>query len=179
MTTPTLREAVQAAVDLHGHIGEPLFAGGGWPMVDSMNAVTAALRAALAAPSVPSGEPPLFRQYVDQQVTKDMAPLYAAFAAPQPVPPDIAAKLRDPVLVHAAMLRGEIATPAIRDMLHVYGADALARWDAALPAPAGWRLVPVEPTYHMLRESLISAAEAARYYSRMLAAAPAAPGGAQ
>ena len=39
-------------------------------------------------------------------------------------------------------------------------------------APAGWRMVPVEPTYHMLRESLIPAAEAARYYARMLAAAP-------
>jgi hypothetical protein len=62
---------------------------------------------ALAAPSVPSGEP------------------------------DIAAKLRDPVAVHAAMLRGEIATPAIRDMLHVYGADALARWDAAPSVPSG------------------------------------------
>jgi hypothetical protein len=47
-----------------------------------------------------------------------------------------AAKLRDPVLVHAAMLRGEIATPAIRDMLHVYGEDALARWDSAPSAPA-------------------------------------------
>jgi hypothetical protein len=50
--------------------------------------------------------------------------------------PDIAAKLRDPVAVHAAMLRGEIATPAIRDMLHVYGADALARWDAAPSVPS-------------------------------------------
>lgn len=39
-------------------------------------------------------------------------------------------------------------------------------------APAGWRMVPVEPTYRMLRESLIPAAEAARYYARMLAAAP-------
>lgn len=47
----------------------------------------------------------------------------------------IAAKLQDPVVVHAAMLRGEIAKPAIRDMLHLYGADALARWDAA-PPPA-------------------------------------------
>lgn len=47
---------------------------------------------------------------------------------------DIAEKLKDPVLVHAAMLRGEIAKPDIRDMLHAYGADALARWDAALAA---------------------------------------------
>jgi hypothetical protein len=59
-----------------------------------------------------------------------------ALAAPS-VPADIAAKLHDPVLVHAAMLRGEIATPAIRDMLHVYGADALARWDAAPSVPSG------------------------------------------
>ena len=50
--------------------------------------------------------------------------------------PDIATKLRDPVVVHSAMLRGEIATPAIRDMLHVYGEAALARWDAAAPLPA-------------------------------------------
>jgi hypothetical protein len=65
----------------------------------------------------------------------------AALAAPSV--PDIAAKLRDPVAVHAAMLRGEIATPAIRDMLHVYGADALARWDAAPSVPSG------EPVAHV------------------------------
>lgn len=49
----------------------------------------------------------------------------------------IAAKLQDPVVVHAAMLRGEIAKPAIRDMLHLYGADALARWDAQ-GEPVAW-----------------------------------------
>ena len=43
----------------------------------------------------------------------------------------IAAKLQDPAVVHAAMLRGEIAKPAIRDMLRLYGGDALARWEAA------------------------------------------------
>lgn len=40
-------------------------------------------RAALAQTAA-SGEPPLFRQYVDQQVAKDMTALYAAFATTQP-----------------------------------------------------------------------------------------------
>lgn len=44
------------------------------------------------------------------------------------------AALRDPVTVHAALLRGEIAKPDIRDMLHVYGAEALERWDRSEPA---------------------------------------------
>jgi hypothetical protein len=48
-------------------------------------------------------------------------------------------------------------------------APALA---SAPRVPQGWRLVPVEPTEAMLRESLIPAEEAARYYTRMLAAAP-------
>jgi hypothetical protein len=43
----------------------------------------------------------------------------------------IRAALQDPAQVHAAMLRGEIAKPDIRSMLHVYGAEALAKWDAA------------------------------------------------
>jgi hypothetical protein len=47
----------------------------------------------------------------------------------------IAAKLKDPTVVHAAMLRGEIAKPALRDMLHAYGGDVLAKWDAAQPVP--------------------------------------------
>jgi hypothetical protein len=70
-----------------------------------------------------------------QRVAKNLAE-QPDTAQPAPAPADIAAKLRDPVAVHAAMLRGEIAAPAIRDMLHVYGADALARWDNAQPAPA-------------------------------------------
>jgi hypothetical protein len=54
------------------------------------------------------------------------------YTAPQAAPmlADIVAKLQDPVLVHAAMLRGEIAKPALRDMLHAYGGDVLAQWDA-------------------------------------------------
>jgi hypothetical protein len=39
------------------------------------------------------------------------------------------AALRDPVLVHAAMLRNEIARPAVRDMLHAHGEAALAQYD--------------------------------------------------
>lgn len=31
-------------------------------------------------------------------------------------------KLRDPVAVHVAMLRGEIAVPPLAELLHVYGA---------------------------------------------------------
>jgi hypothetical protein len=38
-----------------------------------------------------------------------------------------------------------------------------------------WKMVPVTPTSHMMRESLINPDEAARYYGRMLAAAPAPP----
>lgn len=43
---------------------------------------------------------------------------------------EVHAALQDPVRVHAALLRGEIAKPAIRDMLHVYGERALRRWDS-------------------------------------------------
>ena len=41
----------------------------------------------------------------------------------------VAAMLKDPAVVHVAMLRGEIAKPALRDLLHAYGADALAQYD--------------------------------------------------
>jgi hypothetical protein len=62
-----------------------------------------------------------------------------------PIPPrasaapaaSVAAKLQDPVAVHVAMLRGEIAKPAIRDMLHAYGADALAQYDRGAASVAG------------------------------------------
>lgn len=37
--------------------------------------------------------------------------------------------LKSPELVHIALLRGDIAKPDIRSMLHVYGQEALARWD--------------------------------------------------
>jgi hypothetical protein len=40
------------------------------------------------------------------------------------------AQLQDPTVVHAAMLRGHIATPTVRTILHVYGAEALAARDA-------------------------------------------------
>lgn len=46
----------------------------------------------------------------------------------------IVAKLQDPALVHAAMLRGEIAKPGIREMLHAHGEEALRRWDALAEA---------------------------------------------
>lgn len=35
----------------------------------------------------------------------------------------------DPAAVHLNMLRGGIAKPTIRNMLHLHGADALAKWD--------------------------------------------------
>jgi hypothetical protein len=44
---------------------------------------------------------------------------------------DLREKLKDPAVVHLAMLRGDIAKPDIRTMLHAYGEAALARWDAA------------------------------------------------
>lgn len=44
--------------------------------------------------------------------------------------------LKDPVIVHASMLRGTIATPPLRNMLHVYGAETLAKWDRAEKAEA-------------------------------------------
>jgi AMMECR1 domain-containing protein len=40
-------------------------------------------------------------------------------------------KLKDGDTVHANMLRGCIATPTIRQMLHLHGEDALAKWDRA------------------------------------------------
>ena len=55
---------------------------------------------------------------------------------------DLKASLRDPGVVHVNMLRGNIATPPLRSLLHLYGQDALARWDASEPAPGapeGWR----------------------------------------
>lgn len=52
---------------------------------DAAEQIAQKFSAALAQPAA-SGEPPLFRQYVDQQVAKDMAPLYAAFATAQPAP---------------------------------------------------------------------------------------------
>lgn len=39
--------------------------------------------------------------------------------------------LADPIAVHANMLRGSIAKPSIRSMLHLYGEVALERWDRA------------------------------------------------
>lgn len=45
-------------------------------------------------------------------------------------------RLRDPVAVHANMLRGTIATPDIRSLLHLHGAEALAKWDRAETAEA-------------------------------------------
>jgi hypothetical protein len=38
--------------------------------------------------------------------------------------------LKDPEMVYLNMLRGGIAKPSIRQMLHLHGADALARWDS-------------------------------------------------
>lgn len=35
----------------------------------------------------------------------------------------------DPQVVHLAMLRGSIAKPDIRTMLHTHGEKALAQWD--------------------------------------------------
>lgn len=42
-------EALTAAIDLHGDLGEILFAAAGMPMVDRLNAATGQARAALAA----------------------------------------------------------------------------------------------------------------------------------
>lgn len=39
-------------------------------------------------------------------------------------------KLRDPVVVHVAMLRGDIAVPPLAEMLHIYGAT-FSELDAA------------------------------------------------
>ena len=94
--------------------------------------------------------------------------------------------LRDSVAVHAAMLRGEIAKPALRDMLHVYGGEVLARWDAAeaSTAPAGFKLVPVLATDEMMRHfsgakwcdlNVGARTRARAAYAAMLSAAPASP----
>lgn len=68
------------------------------------------------------------------------AALNAAQAPSAPAVPDelarIKALLQEPAAVHVAMLRGEIAKPDVRTMLHVYGEDALRRWDSAEPTAA-------------------------------------------
>jgi hypothetical protein len=46
----------------------------------------------------------------------------------------VMAALQDPLQVHLALLRGEIARPDIRAVLHAYGAEALERWDRAAPS---------------------------------------------
>jgi len=80
-------------------------------------------------------------------------PGYRAMLAAAPTPTEgeaVRSLLQDPVAVHVALLRGEIAKPAIRDMLHVYGADALAQFDrgatpvaqaaAGASEPPAWQL---------------------------------------
>ena len=62
--------------------------------------------------------------------TADQLREYAKQAAEDAVL-ELRKRLEDPHMVHLAMLRGEIGTPDIRDMLHVHGADALSRWDRA------------------------------------------------
>lgn len=42
----------------------------------------------------------------------------------------IKAALRNPVSVHASMLRGDIARPSLRDFLHVGGEKEIADYDA-------------------------------------------------
>lgn len=72
-----------------------------------------------------------------------------------------------------AALAAPAAVPWQRNELAPDVAPMLASAAPAAPSvPHGWKLVPVEPTYDMLRASLIPEAEAARYYGRMLAAAP-------
>lgn len=60
---------------------------------------------------------------------RDFAAGRAALGVIDPTPAEIVRQLQDPVAVHVAMLRGEIAKPAIRDMLHAYGDEALAQYD--------------------------------------------------
>ena len=43
---------------------------------------------------------------------------------------EIERALSDPHAVHVSMLRGTIARPGIREMLHIHGAEALKRWDS-------------------------------------------------
>jgi hypothetical protein len=86
--------------------------------------------------------------------------------------------LRDPVLVHAAMLRGEIATPAIRDMLHVYGAEALARWDAAPSVPSGEPVAWIYQNSNTEREYLVwQKGTGGRNWQPLYAASQPAPAG--
>jgi len=64
--------------------------------------------------------------------------------------------LKDPELVYLNMLRGGIAKPSIRQMLHLHGADALARWDsveetAALRAEVAALRAAVEMAQAVLR----------------------------
>lgn len=91
---------------------------------------------------------------------------------------DLRAKLQDPVLVHVAMLRGEIAKPDFRSMLHVYGADALARWDAAAVAPVPPQSVRMDADLQeAMRRALYRSAKVLNepVGASALSAAPAAP----
>ena len=72
-----------------------------------------------------------------------------------------------------------------RGSVQIYPAAALELWDAAPVAPAGWQMVPVEPTQEMCAAAVEAGGEDGDHhemlgrtwiaYRAMLAAAPAAP----
>ena len=90
-----------------------------------------------AAQPAASGEPPLFRQYVDQQVAKGMAPLYAAFATAQPAPAPagmVLVPLRMTQAMREVTDQGEWEWP---DLLAAANAVTPEQYEqAAQPAPA-------------------------------------------
>ena len=55
--------------------------------------------------------------------------LLAALTTAQARIAEYEALLKSPEAVHIALLRGDIAKPDIRSMLHVYGEGALDKWD--------------------------------------------------
>lgn len=57
----------------------------------------------------------------------------------------VVAHLRtDPQAVHAALIRGELARPELRALLHVFGEEALDRWDASESAEQRLREVEAD-----------------------------------
>ncbi len=60
----------------------------------------------------------------------------------------------DPGAVHIAMLRGSIAKPAIRQMLHIHGQSALTKWDSIARMEKALRYYAQGPDGEIARKAL-------------------------
>jgi hypothetical protein len=102
-----------------------------WPTFESASAdpLFHECRAIMGTADV--GQDIALQHAINNFVARQSIKALRATAPAQPSADQVRAALRDPAQVHVAMLRGEIAKPDIRSMLHVYGEAALARWDAS------------------------------------------------